>query len=231
MQQITILTWAWETRLHRSQGVAATRVSGTRRRILCQCRSTLIIGDLKPWGPRSYILYIFYDCIGSIIHKIEFKKNIYLYMILKAKHLTMISQKRDGYTETETLQLLHSPETSRFGHQMFGGSSRPYGYQVSLRKYSSILIINSWLFLKYKLTSNCTRAMQQIHQFSGGSAAGGGEVSSSVSRNEQQQWQMNHHQAQMFATAAASSGFPSAQFRPQNWMQKNGIHHPLIRPS
>ncbi|KAL0461805.1 UNVERIFIED_CONTAM: Floral homeotic protein APETALA 2 [Sesamum latifolium] len=43
------------------------------------------------------------------------------------------------------------------------------------------------------------------------------------------QWQMN--QAQLFATAAASSGFPQAQaLRPQNWLQKNGIH-PLIRPS
>lgn len=120
-------------------------------------------------------------------------------------------QKRDAYNETDTLQLLsqahlHSPESfsevPRFGgHQMF---NRPFASQN-----------------------------YQMHQFPGGSGveggrnvAAGGEVS--VSRNEQQ-WQTN--QAQMFAAAAASSGFPSAQtFRPQNWLQKNGIH-PLIRPS
>lgn len=66
----------------------------------------------------------------------------------------------------------------------------------------------------------------QIRQYSGGDRNVGEDVS--VSRNEQQ-WQMN--QAQMFANAAASSGFPSVQtFRPQNWFQKSGIH-PLIRPS
>lgn len=78
---------------------------------------------------------------------------------------------------------------------------------------------------------NLNFSTNKLVQFSGGGAAveggrnAGGEVS--VSRNEQQ-WQMN--QAQMFATAAASSGFPSAQFRPQNWIQKNGIY-PLMRPS
>lgn len=51
---------------------------------------------------------------------------------------------------------------------------------------------------------------------------GGDEVS--LSRNEQQ-WQMN--QAPFIASAAASSGFPQAQY---NWLQNNGIH-PLIRPS
>ncbi|KAL0395817.1 UNVERIFIED_CONTAM: Floral homeotic protein APETALA 2 [Sesamum calycinum] len=55
---------------------------------------------------------------------------------------------------------------------------------------------------------------------------GGDQVSVCVSRNEQQ-WQMN--QAQLFATAAASSGFPQAQaLRPQNWLQKKWD---LIRPS
>ncbi|XP_057806670.1 floral homeotic protein APETALA 2-like isoform X2 [Salvia miltiorrhiza] len=119
----------------------------------------------------------------------------------------LISQKRDGYNETETLQLLsqahlHSPESFKMSneapryahHPMF---NRPYNSQN-----------------------------YHIHQFSEGGRNVGGEVS--VSRNEQQ-WQMN--QAQMFANAAASSGFPSAQtFRPQNWIQKNGIH-PLMRPS
>ncbi|KAG6403441.1 hypothetical protein SASPL_135662 [Salvia splendens] len=57
----------------------------------------------------------------------------------------------------------------------------------------------------------------------GGTNEGGGRAVG-VSRNGQQ-WQMN--EAQMFANAAASSGFPSAH---QNWIHKNGIH-PLIRPS
>ncbi|XP_042039958.1 floral homeotic protein APETALA 2-like isoform X1 [Salvia splendens] len=113
-------------------------------------------------------------------------------------------ERRDGYNETETLQLLsqahlHSPESFRIS------SEAP--------RYSHHQVFNRPLY-----------ASQNYH-FSGGGAAveggrnAGGEVS--VSRNEQQ-WQMN--QARMFATAAASSGFPSAQtFRPQNWIQKNGM--------
>ncbi|XP_042042485.1 floral homeotic protein APETALA 2-like isoform X2 [Salvia splendens] len=101
---------------------------------------------------------------------------------------------------------LHSPESFRISNEA--------------PRYSHHQVYNRPLY-----------AAQNYH-FSGGGAAveggrnAGGEVS--VSRNEQQ-WQMN--QAQMFATAAASSGFPSAQtFRPQNWIQKNGIY-PLMRPS
>ncbi|KAL1567822.1 AP-2 complex subunit beta, variant 2 [Salvia divinorum] len=120
-------------------------------------------------------------------------------------------EKRDGYNETETLQLLsqahlHSSESFRISNE-----APRYGHHQ---------VFNRPLY-----------ASQNYH-FSGGGATveggrnAGGEVS--VSRNEQQ-WQMN--QAQMFATAAASSGFPSAQtFRPQNWIHKNGIY-PLMRPS
>ncbi|KAL3813632.1 hypothetical protein ACJIZ3_014900 [Penstemon smallii] len=68
----------------------------------------------------------------------------------------------------------------------------------------------------------------------GGGSGGGGEDQgiSVISRNELQQWQINH---QLFANAAASSGFP---IRPphQNWLQNNsninnGIHPTLMRPS
>ncbi|KAI3462741.1 hypothetical protein Pfo_019404 [Paulownia fortunei] len=130
-------------------------------------------------------------------------------------------ERRDGYNETETLQLLsqahlHSPgslkvnnEVHRFGQ--LRKTDEPHMLQMLNRPFSS--------------SQN-----YQIHQFPGGSMDSGrnigGEVS--VSRNEQQ-WQMN--QPQLFATAAASSGFPQAQtLRPQNWLQKNGIH-PLMRPS
>ncbi|KAL0332206.1 UNVERIFIED_CONTAM: Floral homeotic protein APETALA 2 [Sesamum calycinum] len=127
-------------------------------------------------------------------------------------------RRRDGYNETETLQLLsqthlHSPgslkvnnETHRFG-QSGGKTNEPHMLQM---------------------LNNTTPFSQQNHQFGGGRGRGrGGEVS--IARNEVQQWQMN--QSPLFATAAASSGFPQAQIlRPQNWLPKNGIH-PLTRPS
>lgn len=53
---------------------------------------------------------------------------------------------------------------------------------------------------------------------------------------EQQQWQQPGP-PQLFATAAASSGFPSQIITPsntrqvQNWQQRNGFHYSLMRPS
>ncbi|GFP78948.1 floral homeotic protein apetala 2 [Phtheirospermum japonicum] len=82
----------------------------------------------------------------------------------------------------------------------------------------------------------------QTYQFSGGGSIdnntrGGGDQVLSVPRNEQnQQWQQMNHDRQLFANAAASSGFPQPQtlLRPPhqnlNWVHKNGIHH-LMRPS
>ncbi|XP_011099111.1 floral homeotic protein APETALA 2 isoform X2 [Sesamum indicum] len=127
--------------------------------------------------------------------------------------------RRDGYNETETLQLLsqthlHSPgslkvnnETHRFG-QSGGKTNEPHMLQM---------------------LNNNTPFSQQNHEFGGGRGRGRGRGEVSVARNEVQQWQMN--QSPLFATAAASSGFPQAQIlRPQNWLHKNGIH-PLTRPS
>ncbi|KAI3451999.1 hypothetical protein Pfo_008664 [Paulownia fortunei] len=132
---------------------------------------------------------------------------------------TNYPRRRDGYNETETLQLLsqthlHSPgslkvnnELHRFGP--LGKTNEPHMLQMFNPPFSS--------------------QNYQLHQLPGGSIIGGrniGEVSVSVN---EQQWQMN--QTPFFATAAASSGFPQAQIlRPRNWLQKNGIH-PLIRPS
>lgn len=81
--------------------------------------------------------------------------------------------------------------------------------------------------------------MLQIHHQipgggSGGGGGGGGARSNSNNNNNQvQQWQ-----PQMYANAAASSGFPSQpqttsfmrSSPQQNWLHKNGIH-PLIRPN
>ncbi|KAK4417505.1 Floral homeotic protein APETALA 2 [Sesamum alatum] len=124
-----------------------------------------------------------------------------------------------GYNETETLQLLsqthlHSPgssslkEAQRFGHS--GKTNEPHMLQM---------------------LNNTPFSQLQNHHFGGtggrsisSGGGGGGEVS--VARNEQQ-WQSSP----LFATAAASSGFPQAQIlRPQNWLHKHGIH-PLNRPS
>ncbi|KAK6152736.1 hypothetical protein DH2020_012375 [Rehmannia glutinosa] len=115
-------------------------------------------------------------------------------------------------SETETLQLLsqahlhNNNEAHRFGH---------------LRKKDAPHMLDQMSNRPF------TSQNYQIHQFPGGS-----NIESTVSRNEQQQWQMMN-QPQLFANAAASSGFPQAQttlIRPQNWLQKNGIHS-LMRPS
>ncbi|KAH6796834.1 Integrase-type DNA-binding superfamily protein [Perilla frutescens var. hirtella] len=117
-------------------------------------------------------------------------------------------RKGDAHNETDTLQLLsqaqlHSPESFKINNEV----SRFGHHQMFSRPFNS--------------------QNYQMHQFSGGSAVEGAR--SVVGGEVSQQWQMN--QAQMFATAAASSGFPSAQtFRPQFWLQKNGSH-PLMRPS
>ncbi|XP_073288923.1 floral homeotic protein APETALA 2 isoform X2 [Primulina huaijiensis] len=71
-----------------------------------------------------------------------------------------------------------------------------------------------------------------INQFPSGISIHGGRTGGefAASRNDQQ-WQMNNN---LFAGAAASSGFPHSQnmvqIRPQNWLQINGIH-PYMRPN
>ncbi|XP_075514890.1 AP2-like ethylene-responsive transcription factor TOE3 isoform X1 [Primulina tabacum] len=138
-------------------------------------------------------------------------------------------QRRYGYNETETLQLLSqthlhsSGQNGRFGKPnephmvpMYPTPFSPQNYQIHHHQYfSGSAAANS--------TSN-----------SGRNVIRGGAVDfCNVSTNEQQ-WQMNH-QAQVFATAAASSGFPQPRqniLTPpnQNLLQKNGIHS-FMRPS
>ncbi|PHU27238.1 hypothetical protein BC332_05570 [Capsicum chinense] len=56
-----------------------------------------------------------------------------------------------------------------------------------------------------------------------------GDLSLSTSHGSSQ-WKSNFP-PQIFAAAAASSGFPQQIPRPQNWSSENGFHHSLMRPS
>ncbi|KAL0424173.1 UNVERIFIED_CONTAM: Floral homeotic protein APETALA 2 [Sesamum radiatum] len=138
---------------------------------------------------------------------------------------------RDGY-ETETLQLLSQTHLHSPGSSLKVNNEAAHRFGPPLRKTNEPHML--------PMFNNRPFPPAQSYHFPGGGSVnvneggrnvavgGGDQVSVCVSRNEQQ-WQMN--QAQLFATAAASSGFPQAQaLRPQNWLQKNGIH-PLIRPS
>ncbi|XP_060192411.1 AP2-like ethylene-responsive transcription factor TOE3 isoform X2 [Lycium barbarum] len=129
------------------------------------------------------------------------------------------ARRRNGYNETETLQLLsqthlHSPgslkpnnnEMQRFGQYtragepqmipMFPPQFTPSNYQV-------------------QFPSSSNRR----------------ELSFSSSDTQQRQTNNNVAPPQLFATAAASSGFPQRMLRLQNWSHKNGFHYSLMRPS
>ncbi|XP_075523569.1 floral homeotic protein APETALA 2-like isoform X1 [Primulina tabacum] len=137
-------------------------------------------------------------------------------------------QRIDGYNETETLQLLSQTHLHSSGETLYNGRFGKQNQSHMLPMY----------------TTPFSQQNYQIHhqQYFPGSGANsingvrnvirGGVDFCNVSTNEQQ-WQMNH-KAQVFATAAASSGFPQAQniSSPpnQNWLQKNGIHS-FMRPS
>ncbi|KAK4488400.1 hypothetical protein RD792_004163 [Penstemon davidsonii] len=126
-------------------------------------------------------------------------------------------QQKDGYNkETETLQLLsqthlHSPGGSfKVNHE-----THKFGQQMF---------------------NNTSFSPQNYHQIQHRPGTSGVEVNY-VRRNEQQ-WQHISQPSQMFANAAASSGFPQPQqqqlLRNQNWiLQKNnnGIHPTIMRPS
>lgn len=93
--------------------------------------------------------------------------------------------------------------------------------------------IEFFYFLFY-LNKNCC-IMIQI-QFPSGSNGGRigatnvGDLSLAATSNGSSQWQSNFP-PQIFAAAAASSGFPQQIVRPQNWSSENGFHHSLMRPS
>ncbi|KAK4341356.1 hypothetical protein RND71_039857 [Anisodus tanguticus] len=127
-------------------------------------------------------------------------------------------QRRDGYNETETLQLLsqthiNSPgtlqpninEMQRFGQFIRDGEN--HMVQMYPRQFNS-----------YQIQTSGSSNVGQI---------------GATSNNSQDQWYPNYLPPhQIFATAAASSGFPQQIVRPQNnWSQNTGYHHTYMRPS
>ncbi|XP_007047337.2 PREDICTED: floral homeotic protein APETALA 2 [Theobroma cacao] len=124
-------------------------------------------------------------------------------------------RRSDGYSEAETMQLLsqthiQSPASVKSNEMQRYGQFRRPG--------------ENHLF--HILPPHINPSTYQSHF---PSSSNGSRVGSdlSLSTNDQQ-WQSGPHQ--LFANAAASSGFPS-QIRPsQTWLQKNGFHS-LMRPS
>ncbi|XP_073038932.1 AP2-like ethylene-responsive transcription factor TOE3 isoform X3 [Primulina eburnea] len=74
-------------------------------------------------------------------------------------------------------------------------------------------------------------SQNRINQFPPGISIHGGRAGGEFAASNGQQWQMNNN---LFAGAAASSGFPQSrniiQMTPPNWLQINGIH-PYMRPN
>ncbi|XP_048335464.1 floral homeotic protein APETALA 2 isoform X2 [Ziziphus jujuba] len=120
--------------------------------------------------------------------------------------------RRDGYMESETMQLLsrthiQSPAAVIEMHR-YGGQFRRPGETLMPRTFQA----------------------QPNYHIQLPSSSNGGRIGSdlSLSVNDQQQWQSGS--SQIFATAAASSGFPPQIRTTPNWLQKNGFHS-LARPS
>ncbi|XP_059623911.1 floral homeotic protein APETALA 2-like isoform X2 [Cornus florida] len=128
-------------------------------------------------------------------------------------------QRRDGYNETETLHILsqthlHSPsslkstpnEMQRYGQ--FAKASEPYMLHMYPPQFGS-----SNYQIQFPSSSN------------GGQIINGGELSLSTSNQQPR----SNPPPQLFATAAASSGFSQQITRNQNWQHNNGFQS-LMRP-
>ncbi|KAJ8567282.1 hypothetical protein K7X08_019490 [Anisodus acutangulus] len=138
------------------------------------------------------------------------------------------ARRRDnGYNENETLQLLsqthlHSPVSLNHNNnsqvQRFGQYMRP-GDQSHMIQMFPPQFGSSNDQIQFPSGSNGGRI----------GATNVGDLSLSRS-NGSSQWQSNYP-PQIFAAAAASSGFPHQIIRPQNWSSENGFHHSIMRPS
>ncbi|XP_021714342.1 floral homeotic protein APETALA 2-like [Chenopodium quinoa] len=99
--------------------------------------------------------------------------------------------------------------SSNYHHHQIQFPSSSNGGRIDLMLSSSSANISN-------INSNCNENQQQQQQ---------------RQQQQQQQWQAGPH-PQMFATAAASSGFSQQISRPPpNWMPPNNGFHPLMRPS
>ncbi|KAL6507427.1 hypothetical protein OROGR_023622 [Orobanche gracilis] len=132
----------------------------------------------------------------------------------------------DGYNETETLQLLSQAHLHNNNSNNKNEMQHRFGELSKTDEPHMLQVFNRPPFASQSY---------QMHEFPGG----GGNQVLQVPRNEpHQQWQQMNHDRQLFANAAASSGFPQAQtssslLRPpqHNWTHsKYGVHH-LRRPS
>ncbi|KAF3674746.1 Floral homeotic protein APETALA 2 [Capsicum annuum] len=147
------------------------------------------------------------------------------------------ARRRDsGYNEAETLQLLsqthlHSPVSLKHNNnnnnnnnsnqvQRFGQFMRPGDQSHMIQMFPP------------QFGSSNYQIQIQYPSGSNGGRIGGtnvGDLSLSTSHGSSQ-WKSNFP-PQIFAAAAASSGFPQQIPRPQNWSSENGFHHSLMRPS
>ncbi|KAK4346470.1 hypothetical protein RND71_032809 [Anisodus tanguticus] len=135
------------------------------------------------------------------------------------------ARRRDnGYNETETLQLLsqthlHSPVSLKHNNN-----------STQVQRFSQFMRPGDQSHMIQMFPPEFGSSNYQI-QFPSGriGATNVGDLSLSRS-NGSSQWQSNYP-PQIFAAAAASSGFPQQIIRPQNWSSENGFHHSLMRPS
>ncbi|KAJ9177284.1 hypothetical protein P3X46_012519 [Hevea brasiliensis] len=125
--------------------------------------------------------------------------------------------RREGYCETETMQLL-----SQTHIQSPGNESQRYG---QFRRPGETQMFHDFSPTNYQI------------QFP--SSSNGGRIGSDLSlspsdydHHQQRQWQSRPPPPpyQLVANAAASSGFPQQIRTPQSWLQKNGLHSILRTP-
>ncbi|QDP16876.2 hypothetical protein Tsubulata_060001 [Turnera subulata] len=124
----------------------------------------------------------------------------------------------DVYGETETTQLLSQIQIQSPAALMKANEMPGYGQFRRIGETPMVHVLPQHL--------NSSNYYIQFPSSSNGSRIGN-DLSLSPNDRHQQQWQAG---PQLFASAAASSGFPQQIRAPQNWMQKNGFNS-LFRPS
>lgn len=128
------------------------------------------------------------------------------------------NRRRDGYLENETMQLLlrtnlqsQSP-TQMHKYGQFNQFRNPAGETPAQ--------------MSHNFPPHTFNPPNYQIQFPSSSEVGGRIGSDlSLSMSDRQQWQSGHHPSDLFATAAASSGFPQQN----GWLQKNNGFHSLTR--